>query len=95
MIRWVLLVVALLIATTLQIAVTQNQFGSSCDFFLALIGHQLDFSSFEWTTFLHATLPRWVIGLAVGGSLALVGSLFQQLTQNRMMSPLTLGTSSV
>lgn len=94
MIRWVLLVVALLIATTLQIAVTQNQFGSSYDFFLALIRHQFDFSSFEWTTFLHATLPRWVIGLAVGGSLALVGSLFQQLTQNRMMSPLTLGTSS-
>lgn len=93
--RWILLLTVTFAAAILQIAVTQSQFGSSYQLLLAVLNHQLDFSnSFEWTAFLHATLPRWVMGLAVGGSLGLVGSLFQQLTQNRMMSPLTLGTSS-
>ncbi|PSW69387.1 Fe(3+)-hydroxamate ABC transporter permease FhuB [Photobacterium kishitanii] len=93
--RWILLLAVTFAAAILQIAVTQSQFGSSSQLLFAVLNHQLDFSnSFEWTAFLHATLPRWVMGLAVGGSLGLVGSLFQQLTQNRMMSPLTLGTSS-
>ena len=93
--RWILLLAVTFAATILQIAVTQTQFGSSYQLLLTVFNHQLDFSnSFEWTAFLHATLPRWVMGLAVGGSLGLVGSLFQQLTQNRMVSPLTLGTSS-
>ncbi|KJG55396.1 Fe3+-siderophore ABC transporter permease [Photobacterium kishitanii] len=93
--RWILLLAVTFAVAILQIAVTQSQFGSSSQLLFAVLNHQLDFSnSFEWTAFLHATLPRWVMGLAVGGSLGLVGSLFQQLTQNRMMSPLTLGTSS-
>ncbi len=74
MTRWILLLAVTLVAAIMQIAVTQNQFGSSYQLFLALLNHQLDFSnSFEWTTFLHATLPRWVMGLAVGGSLGIVG----------------------
>ncbi|WP_306132178.1 Fe(3+)-hydroxamate ABC transporter permease FhuB [Roseivivax marinus] len=41
-----------------------------------------------------AVLPRVVMGLIVGAGLGLAGSLFQQVTGNRLASPLTLGASS-
>jgi len=44
--------------------------------------------------FLHVTLPRLCLALMVGAVLGLVGSLLQQLTQNRLLSPMTLGASS-
>lgn len=44
--------------------------------------------------FSYAQLPRLVMALMVGAMLGLVGSLMQQLTQNALTSPLTLGTSS-
>lgn len=50
--------------------------------------------SFELMALLYVNLPRLVMAILVGGTLGTIGSLFQQLTQNRMMSPLTLGTSS-
>ncbi|WP_172378890.1 Fe(3+)-hydroxamate ABC transporter permease FhuB [Vibrio sp. Vb339] len=50
--------------------------------------------SFELMTLAYVNLPRLVMAILVGGTLGTIGSLFQQLTQNRMMSPLTLGTSS-
>jgi iron complex transport system permease protein len=50
--------------------------------------------SFELMGFVDVNLPRLVMAILVGASLGTVGSLFQQLTQNRMMSPLTLGTSA-
>ncbi|UIJ42243.1 Fe(3+)-hydroxamate ABC transporter permease FhuB [Vibrio kanaloae] len=50
--------------------------------------------SFELMVLLYVNLPRLVMTILVGGTLGTIGSLFQQLTQNRMMSPLTLGTSS-
>ena len=50
--------------------------------------------SFDEFNFLYAHLPRLCLALAVGGTLGVVGSLMQQLTQNKMTSPLTLGTSS-
>lgn len=50
--------------------------------------------SFELMALLYVNLPRLVMTILVGGTLGTIGSLFQQLTQNRMMSPLTLGTSS-
>lgn len=50
--------------------------------------------SFELMALFYVNLPRLVMAILVGGTLGTIGSLFQQLTQNRMMSPLTLGTSS-
>ncbi len=44
--------------------------------------------------FLQSQLPRLCITLLVGAMLGLTGSLMQQLTQNHLTSPLTLGTSS-
>lgn len=44
--------------------------------------------------FVYAQLPRAVMAIVVGAMLGLVGSLMQQLTQNSLTSPLTLGTSS-
>jgi len=44
--------------------------------------------------FFYAQLPRAIITILVGAMLGLVGSLMQQLTQNTLTSPLTLGTSS-
>ncbi len=44
--------------------------------------------------FFYAQLPRAIITIVVGAMLGLVGSLMQQLTQNTLTSPLTLGTSS-
>lgn len=49
---------------------------------------------FAEINFLYAQLPRAMITLLVGAILGLVGSLMQQLTQNSLTSPLTLGTSS-
>ncbi|MDV5169284.1 Fe(3+)-hydroxamate ABC transporter permease FhuB [Photobacterium rosenbergii] len=51
-------------------------------------------SQFAEVFFLHSQLPRLSITILVGAMLGLVGSLMQQLTQNHLTSPLTLGTSS-
>ncbi|MDO6527281.1 Fe(3+)-hydroxamate ABC transporter permease FhuB [Motilimonas sp. 1_MG-2023] len=50
--------------------------------------------SFTEINYYYVQLPRWLMGLIVGAMLGLVGSLMQQLTQNPLMSPLTLGTAS-
>lgn len=50
--------------------------------------------SFDDFNFAYAQLPRLVMTLIVGAMLGLVGSLMQQLTQNSLTSPLTMGTSS-
>lgn len=50
--------------------------------------------SFDEYFFIFGTAPRWIMALTGGAILGLVGSLLQQLTQNPMTSPLTLGTSS-
>jgi iron complex transport system permease protein len=44
--------------------------------------------------FIEGRLPRFVMALCVGASLGLAGSLLQQLTQNALVSPLTLGSAS-
>ncbi|MEE1673000.1 Fe(3+)-hydroxamate ABC transporter permease FhuB [Agarivorans aestuarii] len=44
--------------------------------------------------YLYSLLPRLTMAVLVGASLGLVGSLMQQLTQNPLLSPLTMGTSS-
>ncbi|KJY84377.1 Fe3+-siderophore ABC transporter permease [Vibrio galatheae] len=51
-------------------------------------------NDFRDVFFVQAQLPRLCITLLVGAMLGLTGSLMQQLTQNNLTSPLTLGTSS-
>ncbi len=51
-------------------------------------------SEFRDVFFMLSQLPRLSITLLVGAMLGLTGSLMQQLTQNNLTSPLTLGTSS-
>lgn len=50
--------------------------------------------AFDDIRFTHATLPRAAMALLIGAALGLAGSLFQQVTQNRLASPLTLGAAS-
>ena len=49
---------------------------------------------FDKIIFVESQLPRLIMALLVGGMLGLVGSLMQQLTQNALVSPMTLGTAS-
>ena len=58
---------------------------------LTLGQEAVEFADFE---FIYATFPRAVLAMLVGGVLGLVGSLLQQVTQNRLLSPMTLGASS-
>ncbi|HHY0364934.1 Fe(3+)-hydroxamate ABC transporter permease FhuB [Vibrio parahaemolyticus] len=51
-------------------------------------------NEFRDVFFMQSQLPRLSITLLVGAMLGLTGSLMQQLTQNNLTSPLTLGTSS-
>lgn len=50
--------------------------------------------SFAALQFHLASLPRLVMTLLVGAALGLSGSLLQQLTQNRLVSPMTVGAAS-
>lgn len=50
--------------------------------------------SFASLQFQLSSLPRLVMALLVGAALGLAGSLLQQLTNNRLVSPMTLGASS-
>ncbi|EEX39484.1 Fe(3+)-hydroxamate ABC transporter permease FhuB [Vibrio furnissii] len=59
-----------------------------------LLGSPQLAESFDEFNFAYAQLPRLVMTLIVGAMLGLVGSLMQQLTQNSLTSPLTMGTSS-
>ncbi|KAB0465500.1 Fe(3+)-hydroxamate ABC transporter permease FhuB [Vibrio kanaloae] len=51
-------------------------------------------TSFDEIFFIDSQLPRLAMAILVGSMLGLVGSLMQQLTQNNLTSPLTLGSSS-
>ncbi|WP_339488645.1 Fe(3+)-hydroxamate ABC transporter permease FhuB [Pseudomonas sp. EL_65y_Pfl2_R95] len=50
-----------------------------------------DFASIQFQL---SVLPRLAMALLVGAAMGLSGSVLQQLTQNRLVSPMTLGTSS-
>ncbi|MAA67027.1 MAG: Fe(3+)-hydroxamate ABC transporter permease FhuB [Alteromonadaceae bacterium] len=50
--------------------------------------------SFEEFQFYYAAMPRALLAVMVGAVMALVGSLLQQVTQNPLLSPMTLGASS-
>lgn len=93
--------VALFLAALIHLWLGQSEFGPVVDLFqqvsqvsdIATFNSMVD-DSFELMALINVNLPRLVMAILVGGTLGTIGSLFQQLTQNRMMSPLTLGTSS-
>ncbi|CAK3472179.1 ferric hydroxamate transport system permease protein [Vibrio crassostreae] len=91
----------LFIAALIQLWLGQSEFGPIGELFqqVSQISDIVTFNkmvddSFELMALIYVNLPRLVMAILVGGTLGTIGSLFQQLTQNRMMSPLTLGTSS-
>ncbi|WP_193015358.1 MULTISPECIES: Fe(3+)-hydroxamate ABC transporter permease FhuB [Gammaproteobacteria] len=83
------LVIILLSMTNLQI---DNSLSLSRQWYL--LGHLDTNTLFADVFFIHAQLPRLAMTLLIGGLFGVVGSLMQQLTQNNLTSPLTLGTSS-
>ncbi|WP_104048641.1 Fe(3+)-hydroxamate ABC transporter permease FhuB [Vibrio jasicida] len=91
----------LLLTALVHLWLGQSEFGPVGELFqqVSQIGDIATFNkmvddSFELMALVYVNLPRLVMAILVGGTLGTIGSLFQQLTQNRMMSPLTLGTSS-
>lgn len=50
--------------------------------------------SFEALEFGLSALPRLVMAILVGAAMGLSGSVLQQMTQNRLVSPMTIGASS-
>ena len=93
--------VALFLAALIHLWLGQSEFGPIGELLqqvskicgISTINSMVD-DSFEFMALAYVNLPRLVMALLVGGTLGTIGSLFQQLTQNRMMAPLTLGTSS-
>ncbi len=92
---------ALFFASLVHLWLGQSEFGPIGELLqqVSLISDSARFNSmvddsFELMALIYVNLPRLVMAILVGGTLGTIGSLFQQLTQNRMMSPLTLGTSS-
>ena len=51
-------------------------------------------AGFEALEFRLAVLPRLAMALLVGAAMGLSGSVLQQLTQNRLVSPMTIGATS-
>lgn len=82
------LALLLIAVTSLQIA---NPLSLYQQWHLLMGAEAQEFADFN---FVYAQLPRAVMAIIVGAMLGLVGSLMQQLTQNSLTSPLTLGTSS-
>ncbi|EKF9469645.1 Fe(3+)-hydroxamate ABC transporter permease FhuB [Vibrio cholerae] len=83
-------------ALTLLLALVSVQWGHNLTLneqWQLVLGHQAA-QSFAQVNFIYAQLPRAVMAIVVGAVLGLVGSVMQQLTQNRLTSPLTLGISS-
>ncbi|HAS3379700.1 TPA: Fe(3+)-hydroxamate ABC transporter permease FhuB [Vibrio cholerae] len=83
-------------ALTLLLALVSVQWGHNLTLneqWQLVLGHQAA-QSFAQVNFIYAQLPRAVMAIVVGAVLGLVGSVMQQLPQNRLTSPLTLGTSS-
>ena len=51
-------------------------------------------STYQEVLFQQAALPRAAMAVMVGAALGLAGSVLQQITRNRLVSPLTIGASS-
>ncbi|MDX1587566.1 MAG: Fe(3+)-hydroxamate ABC transporter permease FhuB [Oleiphilaceae bacterium] len=51
-------------------------------------------AGFDQVRFFHSALPRALLAIMVGAVLGMVGSLLQQVTQNPLVAPMTVGASS-
>lgn len=87
---------ALLLSAVFVAAIASLQLGNEVTFpgQWQLILSPSQAETFADFNFVYGLLPRALIAMLVGAMLGLVGSLMQQLTQNPLTSPLTLGTSS-
>lgn len=93
--RWFTLGGGLVLASLIHLWLNQLQIGPINELIeLIWRSDNAHDQAFELIVFTQVSLPRLVMALVIGATLGCIGSLFQQLTQNRMMSPLTLGTSS-
>lgn len=81
---------ALLLAVALHLAIgSEISLGTA----LALItGAEPE--QWDEVVFVHAAAPRAAMAVLVGAALGLAGSVLQQVTRNRLASPLTIGASS-
>lgn len=95
MIRYSITVLFLLLFVVISAQVdTQISISSQWGLLWAPSQWSISANSFDEIMFVEAQLPRIVMAIMVGAMLGLVGSLMQQLTQNPLVSPLTLGTAS-
>ncbi|WP_148861155.1 Fe(3+)-hydroxamate ABC transporter permease FhuB [Marinobacter fonticola] len=88
--RYILVSLALLAALVIHLSL--NSTLTLADQWSLILGRAPE--TFEDFQFIYAALPRVVLAMLVGAVMALVGSLLQQVTQNPLLSPMTLGASS-
>lgn len=91
MTRYGLLLLALCSAVILHLHISSIEMSFTAKWQVMSSFQAQTFADFQ---FLYAALPRLVLATLTGAALALAGSLFQQLSQNSLVSPLTLGASS-
>ncbi|WP_242675198.1 Fe(3+)-hydroxamate ABC transporter permease FhuB [Phytopseudomonas dryadis] len=82
------MLLVLLAALHLQLS-TSLPLARQWDLLGSAVGEDFDALQFNLSA-----LPRLVMALLVGAALGLSGSVLQQLTQNRLVSPMTIGASS-
>lgn len=85
--RYVLTVLALLVLSSIHLSLSAPRWN-----WPALI--QEPTASFDTLIFQQTALPRLVLSLLVGAAMGLSGSVLQQLSQNRLVSPMTIGAAS-
>lgn len=94
-IRYSLTVLTLLTFATISAQIdTQMTLSQQWHLLVNFADRQALTTNFEAIMFTESQLPRIVMAVMVGAMLGLVGSLMQQLTQNPLVSPMTLGTAS-
>lgn len=85
--RYVLTLLALFVLSPVHLSLSAPHW-----YWPALI--QTPASNFDALIFQQTALPRLVVSLLVGAAMGLTGSVLQQLTQNHLVSPMTIGAAS-
>lgn len=91
MVRWGFALISALLLSLVSLQLNQELPLTQQWFLVGDISLAESFADFQ---FAYAQLPRVVVTILVGATFGLVGSLMQQLTNNPLTSPLTMGTSS-
>lgn len=90
MISWAVAIAAALLALAAHVAVSTDL---PLAVQLALLGCG-EPETFDEVVFFYASAPRTAMAALVGMGLGVAGSLLQQVTRNRLVSPMTIGASS-